>query len=760
MYRGNVTVSSDGKLRAESVKEMADASLLSNGLYISMGSLTVADSAKVEVTGAYGADISGGSIQLRGGTLTAASTQMPDTYGNPGNAISVDVGSGTANTGNITVNGGTLKTVNGKIDMFTTRANDNQGLFTVTGGTVVNSGRLYGPKKLDISGGTVQTQGIDSTAALTLSGGTLTVREPVRKNPYSGELWASPAVDVSNLAVSGGTLDAAWDWGEFAPMVLPKDEGYNDVGILVRMPYDFNAATFTGGTTILDTGYAGNTALMLKGQLTTGTDVAETSADTSSAGVHKQEYSDTPVVFSNVNRTKVTASNVAAQDKTYDGTTAATLTAGSLTGVQTGDTVSLGSANVTANFKDANVGTDKSVTVTDGTFDLRGKDAYKYELETQPTDLTGLSAKITACKTFTDATTKTQTTYVGSGSFEKPKFTGVTVNGKAEEVTGNVTYQVKNENKTVEQIGEALKALKAGETLEISYTFTPTKGGNYSGTKPGTITVTAKDRPSSGGGSSRYAVDVAEAEHGAVTASCRSAARGDTVTVTVTPDSGYVLEALTATDRNGKELALTDKGDGRYTFTMPSGKVEVKATFMEDNSVLNFFYDVPNDAYYYEAVKWAVGEGITTGVGNDLFAPDGACTRAQAVTFLWRAAGSPAPESTAMPFTDVPAGSYYHSAVLWAIENGITVGTSADAFSPDADCTRAQIVTFLWRAEGAPAAGSSDPFTDVAADAYYADAVLWAVKEGITNGATATTFSPDVTCTRAQIVTFLYRCMK
>ena len=269
-------------------------------------------------------------------------------------------------------------------------------------------------------------------------------------------------------------------------------------------------------------------------------------------------------------------------------------------------------------------------------------------------------------------------------------------------------------------------------------------------------------RNSSGGSSSpSYAITAPDkAEHGTVTANRRYAERGDTVTITVKPDSGYVLEAVTATDKNGNTLKLTDKGDGKYTFTMPGSKVEIKATFMEDNSVLNFFYDVPNDAYYYEAVKWAVENDVTGGVGNNLFAPDGTCTRAQAVTFLWRAAGSPAPKSAVMPFTDVPAGNYYYNAVLWAVENGITVGTSDTTFSPDADCTRAQIVTFLWRAEKSPAAGSSNPFTDVAAGAYYADAVLWAVKENITNGSTPTTFSPDADCTRAQIVTFLYRCMK
>ena len=182
-----------------------------------------------------------------------------------------------------------------------------------------------------------------------------------------------------------------------------------------------------------------------------------------------------------------------------------------------------------------------------------------------------------------------------------------------------------------------------------------------------------EQKPSSGGDSNAptYAIEVdKDIRNGEVTANRRYAERGDTVTITVTPDKGYTLETLTVTDKNGKEVKLTEK-NGKYTFTMPAGKVEVKATFMEDNSMLNFFYDVPNNAYFYEAVKWAVKNGITDGVGNNLFAPEQPCTRAQIVTFLWRAAGSPEPETRAMPFNDVPVGSYYYDAVLWAVENGI-----------------------------------------------------------------------------------------
>ena len=245
-------------------------------------------------------------------------------------------------------------------------------------------------------------------------------------------------------------------------------------------------------------------------------------------------------------------------------------------------------------------------------------------------------------------------------------------------------------------------------------------------------------------------------ENGSVTVSPKSASKGDTVTVTVKPDSGYVLETLTVTDKNGNELTLKDKGNGKYTFTMPAGKVEVKATFMEDNSMLNFFYDVPNNAYFYEAVKWAVKNGITTGVGNDLFAPEQPCTRAQIVTFLWRAAGSPEPKGAASGMTDVVSGSYYEKAVAWAIENGITTGTTTTTFSPDVTCTRAQAVTFLARALKAKAASAAE-FSDVPTGSYFADAVAWAAANGVTEGIGGGLFGSDNDCTRGQIVTFLYR---
>ena len=287
----------------------------------------------------------------------------------------------------------------------------------------------------------------------------------------------------------------------------------------------------------------------------------------------------------------------------------------------------------------------------------------------------------------------------------------------------------------------------------------------------GSVTVTANwTRDGGSGGSTSggsfssgrddsdpsYAVGIPDkTENGSVSVSPKNASQGDRVTVTVKPDAGYELDSLKVFDKNGKELELTDKGDGKFTFIMPAGKVEVKAAFTEEVKI-SPFRDVPTDAYYYEAVKWAQKKGITGGIGDGLFGPNQPCTRAQIVTFLWRAAGSPEPKGTAAGMTDVAAGSYYEKAVAWAIENGITTGTANGRFAPDATCTRAQGMTFLFRASKASADGAP-AFSDVAADAYYAEAVKWATDNGITNGTTSSTFSPGSGCTRAQIVTFLWR---
>ena len=314
----------------------------------------------------------------------------------------------------------------------------------------------------------------------------------------------------------------------------------------------------------------------------------------------------------------------------------------------------------------------------------------------------------------------------------------VSINGQALSTGGSATVAIPNSGTTdiVVKIG--------AKTYTLTILRNSGTGGNEGG----------------GGGSSSpsYSITVDKTKNGTITVSPRNASHGDTVTITATPDKGYELEMLKVLDRSGDALKLTEK-NGKYTFKMPSGKVTIKASFVEEVPE-QIFKDVPANAYYYEAVKWAQEKGITGGIGNGLFGPNDPCTRAQIVTFLWRAAGSPEPETRAMPFTDIPVGSYYYDAVLWAVENDITKGTSDTTFSPNMTCTRAQIVAFLWRSEKSPAAGTANPFADVKSTAYYADAVLWAAKEDITKGTTNTTFSPGADCTRAQIVTFLWRCKK
>ena len=281
---------------------------------------------------------------------------------------------------------------------------------------------------------------------------------------------------------------------------------------------------------------------------------------------------------------------------------------------------------------------------------------------------------------------------------------------------------------------------------------------NYyvSSTANGVWTV-SYSAPSSGGGSSsssrRYDVSAPSVKHGDVTVSPKNASKGDTVTITVKPDSGYELDTLTVKDASGSKIKVKDKGDGKFTFTMPASKVTVSAEFAEIETL--DFADVSTDAYYYEAVKWAAKKGITGGIGNGLFGPNQPCTRAQIVTFLWRAAGSPEPKAMSS-FSDVSADSYYAKAVAWAVENGITTGTGDGKFSPDATCTRAQSVTFLFRAIG-KLVDSKAEFSDVLTDSYYANAVAWAVENGVTNGIGDGLFGPDNSCTRAQIVTFLFR---
>ena len=299
-------------------------------------------------------------------------------------------------------------------------------------------------------------------------------------------------------------------------------------------------------------------------------------------------------------------------------------------------------------------------------------------------------------------------------------------------------------------------AAKSGYTFNGWYDGSTKVSSPYKVTKDVTLTASWSYNYSGGGSSydPTYSVSTpSKTENGTVTVTPSNASKGTNVTVTVKPNEGYELGSLAVKDANGNLLPLADLGNGKFSFVMPASKVSVEAEFVKTASTS--FADVPANAYFADAVKWAVDKGITNGLSDTMFGPYESCTRAQIVTFLWRAAGSPELK-TASSFTDVPANAYYAKAVAWAVENGITNGMTETTFAPDATCTRGQSVTFLYRALKGTASGSTN-FTDVASDAFYADAISWAVANNVTNGTSNTTFSPNADCTRAEIVTFLYR---
>lgn len=336
----------------------------------------------------------------------------------------------------------------------------------------------------------------------------------------------------------------------------------------------------------------------------------------------------------------------------------------------------------------------------------------------------------------------------------------VTVNGSYAQDSGAGSY-AEGEMVTI-RAGTRSGYQFSGWTSNSGVTFADASSATTTFTMPASAVTVTANWSSSGGSSSgdydepSWPVTAPDTENGSITVRPKNASKGDTVTITTKPDAGYELESMTVTDRNGKALGLTDKGDGIYTFKMPAGKVEIKASFAPEKTAQDFFTDVPANSYYADAVLWAAKNGITGGIGNGLFGPNQPCTRAQIVTFLWRAAGSPEPKAMSS-FADVSTDAYYAKAVAWAVENGITTGTGDGKFSPDATCTRAQSVTFLYRAAGSPAVSGSAEFGDVATNAYYADAVAWAAKNGITGGIGGGLFGSGNDCTRAQIVTFLYR---
>ena len=665
-------------------------------------------------------------------------------------------GNNTAGDMNFTVNGGTLTAKHGPAIYMPGQVN-----LSITDG-VLNGGISLRMGQVSISGGTINaaTDGLDSPAgyyhysgnawlpdALYVFGGTYTSENTT----YGNSLHLNITGGTFNCANGQGSAVAIYDLGKVEQVmeITISDEAKLGTNSTARNAYD-KLSLSDIGVTSPKPGFGAHS-----GQVSTTITGGLFSSDPS-AYVADDHYVDASnngdYPYTVKEGAKPAGALIVVKDKTD------TAVNGDITGddkTAINNVISKanvdGVAEAVAPAKKADIVAKSSATVAEND---------KVEIE--------VAVKVEA---------KAADLANGKLTFEASPVATVKVNGTATGTTVPVTNDMLNGNaitvklplptgfkpeqiKHISSDGSVeyfLKTAKRGaNTFEIKdgcAVFTITKFSTFE--LSGTVTYVEPSYYSGSSSDPTYSVTVDKTENGSVTVSPKSASKGSTVTITVKPDSGYTLETLTAIDSKGKEIQLTDKGDGKYTFTMPAGKVEVKATFMEDNSMLNFFYDVPNGAYFYEAVKWAVKNGITTGVGNDLFAPEQPCTRAQIVTFLWRAAGSPEPK-TASSFTDVPANAYYAKAVAWAVENGITNGMTATTFAPDATCTRGQSVTFLYRALKGTASGSTN-FTDVASDAFYADAINWAVANNVTNGTSATTFSPNSDCTRAEIVTFLYR---
>lgn len=632
---------------------------------------------------------------------------------------------------------------------------------TITGVTATTRAYVSGNKSVTLTGGTVSGAVSGDTVTVDLTGAT-----GIMENEDAG---TDKAVTATGVAL-GGT-----DAGNYKLTAQPT-------GITVTI----SKATYSG-TIATTKNVLTNTAV-------NGVEVDMTSLLTSIKGAAvsaASESSDIDDIISNVskdgNKVKFDVASIAASGKnatinvTISSTNYTDITATiTVTTVNKSDAgVSISGVPTSKTYGDADFNLTASTTTpgTNGTWKWVSGDSTVLQVTGSGAAATvkvlkAGSATITA-KYESDTTMGEQTT--AAITVGKRVIT-VTADNKSMTVNGTlptftVTYGNLPSGVQAEDIFETLASAsttadgKTTGSFDITVTTPVLKTeaeANYEvgAVTKGTLTVNPRSSSGGGGGGSytpSYSITVDKTENGTITVSPKSASKGDTVTITVKPDKGYELEMLKALDKDGDALKLTEK-NGKYTFKMPSGKVTVKGSFAKE-APEQIFADVPVDAYYYEAVKWAAEKGITGGVGSNLFAPNQPCTRAQIVTFLWRAAGSPEPK-TMSSFADVPADAYYAKAVAWAVEQGITAGTSATTFAPDAACTRAQCVTFLYRAAGSPAVSGGAAFTDVASDAYYAKAVKWAQANGITTGIGGGLFGSNNNCTRAQIVTFIYRYME
>lgn len=468
IYKGNVSVSGNGKLTARCVPSM-NGEGLAYGVYVLMGNLNVSDNAEILAVATNPIDVSGGDLKQSGGKITAKAT---GTYNS-----SLDVTRENNSGGNIEITGGILEADNGGIYMYQYQPTKTQGIFSVTGG-MVKTPSIYGANQLTVSGGTVESGRI-TTKEFNLYSGSVIVREPVHKGEYTGTLYVSPAIWSGDITVNGGILDAAWDWGENTPIVFPEDEytGYPDP--LVRT--DDNIVNFNGGTVILDTGCAGNTVIRAK-TINCGSDVVKTGTK----DLRIQKYDDTPVVFSDIVRKPVTVSGIGIKNKVYDATNRAEIDTANVkfSNVSGEDGICLEAEEATALFDSKNAGENKLVSVT-GAFDLRGKDSYKYKL-TQPT-LNSLYGTITPCTNVINTTTPLQNVLKGVGTFDKPHISGMFGEpGSESEIietdTGKITYTIKGTsitNGSYDEVVKYLKTLPLGSEVELIYSFNG--NANYAG---------------------------------------------------------------------------------------------------------------------------------------------------------------------------------------------------------------------------------------------------------------------------------------
>lgn len=709
--------------------------------------------ANVSGTATISGNLDGENLTVTGGTASFADKKAGtnkavtfDGYALSGSAagnyvLSAQPASVTANITQkeLTVSAGTLKFTkeyNGKTDA--TNPTGKLTLTEVVSGDTVSIKSGYTAAYEDANVGTDKK--------VTLSGLTL---DGADKDNYK---LASATLEVPGNSITKAT---------YGDKTATSSAKYGTIGTLDLSQYLVSDAT-VGQITTTDADSVLNDMPSVAGkilsyQLNNDANLKDKTA-TIKVHVTSNNYNDYDITVTVTVLDKLTQNNFkfaeATQTKNY-GDSKFTYAA---TGAVDRSTVTYSSSNQSVATVDAKTGEVTILKAGETTITAVATATDEYAAATKSYTLTVNKAKLTVRpKSYTiragDPLPTPEVEYVGLKNNDKAKDVAKLDTGK------KLDLEIKNADKT-----GTLENSSTTGTYEIAFKETPTfqATDNYEIEVVATGTLTINSRPSGSGGSSSTStspVSVTTPKNGKVSVNPSNAAKGAAVTVTVTPDSGYEMDKLTVTDASGKTISTTDKGNGKFTFTMPNGKVSVSATFKQTTVTppSTGFVDVPASAYYADAVKWAVEQGITTGTSATTFSPEASCTRAQMVTFLWRAAGSPAPKATTTAFTDLDKSAYYYDAVLWAVEQGITTGTSSTTFSPNATVTRGQTVTFLYRFAGQPAVSGSSSFTDVNSSDYYAAAVQWAKEQGITSGTSDTTFSPTNDCTRGQIVTFLYR---